>query len=98
MARDESAGQPSIESDLIRDPNERHATREFVADGLNDEANVEDSDGDSGDWPGGAEVTREALSRDDGLDSEEELPSDVIRELASFDTLASSRDEPGATR
>lgn len=97
MAPDESAGQPSIESEFVRDPNERHATREFVADGLNDEANVEDSDGGSGDWPG-AEVIQEALSRDDGVDSEEELPGDVIRELASFDTLASSRNEPGATR
>ena len=92
MPTDRSAGQPSIETRLARDPDERHGTTEFVPDGLNDESNVEDSDGGPGDWPG-AELNQRPLSNEDEFD-EEGLPDDVVRDLANSGTVSNPRDVP----
>ena len=92
MTTEESAGQPNIESKLVRDPNERHATREFVPDGLNDKANVEDGDGGEGDWPG-TELTESALSNEADVE-DDVLPDDVVRDIANAGTIASPRDLP----
>ncbi len=93
MPTERSAGQPSIETRLARDPDERHATTEYVPDGLNDEANVEDGDGGPGDWPG-APIDGSTLLYEDGLE-EENTPEDVV-DLANSGIVANPNDVPDA--